>query len=99
MVYILEILSLADFRHLGLLCGGGNGTWQNSSKARVVEATQETAKEASLKRPSSLSQRRAPRRCLKNQYNYLGREKYYVSCLQFTENRKLCQALRSRGGN
>ena len=23
MVYILEILSLADFRHLGLLCGGG----------------------------------------------------------------------------
>ena len=29
-------------------------------------------------------------RVLKNQYNYLGREKYYVSCLQFTENRKLC---------
>ena len=23
MVYILEIISLADFRHLGLLCGGG----------------------------------------------------------------------------
>ena len=23
MVYILEIISLADFRHLGLLCAGG----------------------------------------------------------------------------
>ena len=23
MVYTLEIISLADFRHLGLLCGGG----------------------------------------------------------------------------
>ena len=28
MVYILEIISLADFRHLGPLCGSGDGQKQ-----------------------------------------------------------------------
>ena len=31
MVYILEIISLADFRHLGLLCGGNAAWWLGSS--------------------------------------------------------------------
>ena len=32
MVYILEIISLADFRHLGLLCAGGRPSGQEISE-------------------------------------------------------------------
>ena len=34
MVYILEIISLADFRHLGLLC---IGTWGYPSTQGLIE--------------------------------------------------------------
>ena len=85
--------------HCGDCCGVVSYTHLASSKAREgCRGNPRDGKRGLFKEAAAIVTVAAPR-VLKNQYNYLGREKYYVSCLQFTENRKLCQALRSRGGN
>ena len=48
MVYILEIISLADFRHLGPLCAGGRPIGQEISKIRGGNMKQNPLKSRGL---------------------------------------------------